>query len=121
MRCCKVLVTEWIEGAQLARSPPEVISALTAVGVDCFLTQLLHVGFFHSDPHPGNLLVDGQGRLVLIDFGLCAEIAQFDSRQLTSALVHLMRGEVEALVEDAVRRPPSAPALSPRSGPSPKP
>ena len=98
----KVLVTEWIEGEQLARSPPEVISALTAVGVDCFLTQLLHVGFFHSDPHPGNLLVDQHGRLVLIDFGLCAEIAQFDARQLTSALVHLMRGEVEALVEDAV-------------------
>ena len=89
----KVLVTEWIEGEQLARSPPEVISALTAVGVDCFLTQLLHVGFFHSDPHPGNMLVDQQGRLVLIDFGLCAEIAQFDARQLTSALVHLMRNE----------------------------
>ena len=89
----KVLVTEWIEGEQLARSPPEVISALTAVGVDCFLTQLLHVGFFHSDPHPGNLLVDRQGRLVLIDFGLCAEIAQFDARQLTSAIVHLTRGE----------------------------
>ena len=60
------------------------------------------MGFFHSDPHPGNLLVDSQDRLVLIDFGLCAEIAQFDARQLTSAIVHLMRGEVEALVEDAV-------------------
>ena len=98
----KVLVTEWIEGEQLARSPPEVISALTAVGVDCFLTQLLHVGFFHSDPHPGNLLVDRQGRLVLIDFGLCAHIDAFDSRHLTSAFVNLMRGDVDGLVDDAI-------------------
>jgi predicted unusual protein kinase regulating ubiquinone biosynthesis (AarF/ABC1/UbiB family) len=34
-----------------------------------FLMQLLDTGFFHSDPHPGNLLVDQQGRLTLIDFG----------------------------------------------------
>ena len=44
-----------------------------------------------------SLAVEGapacDGRLALIDFGLCAEIAQFDARQLTSALVHLMRGE----------------------------
>ena len=60
------------------------------------------MGFFHSDPHPGNLLVDRAGRLVLIDFGLCAEIAAFDSRQLTSAIVHLMRADVPRLVEDGV-------------------
>jgi len=98
----KVIATEWIDGVQLAKSPPDVIQRLTAVGVDCFLQQLLVVGFFHSDPHPGNLLVDEQGRLVLIDFGLCAEIAAFDSRQLTSAIVHLMRADVEALIEDGV-------------------
>ena len=34
-----------------------------------FLMQLLDMGFFHSDPHPGNLLVDQDGRLTLIDFG----------------------------------------------------
>jgi aarF domain-containing kinase len=48
------------------------------------------------------LLVDARGRLVLIDFGLCAEIDRFDSNALTSAIVNLMRGDVEGLVEDAV-------------------
>ena len=98
----KVLATEWINGEQLAKSPPEVINRLIPTGVACFLAQLLDVGFFHSDPHPGNLLVDEKGRLVLIDFGLCAEIEAFDTRHLTSAIVHLMRGDVDALVEDAV-------------------
>ena len=50
----------------------------------------------------GNLLVDSQGRLVLIDFGLCAEIAAFDTRHLTSAIVNLMRGNVAGLVNDAI-------------------
>ena len=49
-----MLATEWIEGEQLARSPPEVINRLIATGVDCFISQLLDVGFFHSDPHPGD-------------------------------------------------------------------
>lgn len=98
----KVLATEWIDGPQLAKSTPEVINKLISTGVDCFISQLLDIGFFHSDPHPGNLLVDARGRLVLIDFGLCAEIDAFDSRSLTSAIVHLMRGDVSALVDDAI-------------------
>jgi len=98
----KVLVTEWIEGEQLAKSSPAVINRLITTGVDCFLTQLLRVSFFHSDPHPGNLLVDAEERLVLIDFGLCAHIDSLDSRAITSAIVNLMRGHVEGLVDDAI-------------------
>jgi predicted unusual protein kinase regulating ubiquinone biosynthesis (AarF/ABC1/UbiB family) len=55
-----------------------------------------------SDPHPGNLLVDTKGRLVLIDFGLCAEIQQLDTHGMTSAIMHLIKGDVPALVDDAV-------------------
>ena len=55
-------MTEWIEGAQLAKSPAEVINRLIPVGVECFLIQLLETGFFHADPHPGNLLVTPEGR-----------------------------------------------------------
>ena len=40
----KVLVSEWIEGKQLAKSEPDVINRLTPVGVECFLTQLLETG-----------------------------------------------------------------------------
>jgi len=53
----KVLVSEWVDGTQLAKSSPEVINRLVPVGVECFLSQLLVLKYFHSDPHPGNLLV----------------------------------------------------------------
>ena len=36
--------------------------------------QLLETGFFHADPHPGNLLVNQAGQLALIDFGLMADV-----------------------------------------------
>lgn len=98
----KAIATEWIEGIQLAKSPPDVIRKLVPAGVDCFLAQLLKHGFFHSDPHPGNLLVDTEGKLVLIDFGLCAEVDAMDSAAMTKALVDLMRGDVEGLLDDAV-------------------
>jgi len=98
----KVLVTEWIEGTKLAASPPSVINKLIPVGVECFLIQLLDTGFFHADPHPGNLLVTTEGKLALIDFGLMADIPLQDTRTMTKTVVHLMQGDVPGLVEDAI-------------------
>jgi len=99
----KVLVTEWIEGEQLAKSSPDVINRLIPVGVECFLIQLLETGFFHADPHPGNLLVTQDGRLALIDFGLMADVPIQDTTTMTMTIVHLMQGDVPGLVEDAVQ------------------
>merc|ERR1712241_695571 len=99
----KVLVSEWIEGAQLAKSAPDVINRLIPVGVECFLIQLLETGFFHADPHPGNLLVTPEGRLALIDFGLMADVPIQDTKTMTKTIVHLMQGDVPGLVEDAIQ------------------
>ena len=116
----KVLVTEWIEGSKLSPSPATVINRLIPVGVECFLIQLLDTGFFHADPHPGNLLVTTEGKLAIIDFGninppgvlnrkylillpgLMADVPIQDTRTMTKTIVHLMQGDVPGLVEDAI-------------------
>lgn len=43
---------------------------MLAAGVICYLKQLLDTGFFHADPHPGNLIRTPDGRLAILDFGL---------------------------------------------------
>ena len=52
----RILVTEWVDGVKLTDAPKDEIAALVQIGQETFLTQLLEVGFFHCDPHPGNLL-----------------------------------------------------------------
>ena len=47
---------EWVTGVKLIGLPPEEIRRLVVTGQEAFLTQLLEMGFFHGDPHPGNLL-----------------------------------------------------------------
>ena len=98
----KVIVSEWVDGNKLASSSPDVIERLTKVGLECFLNQLLVTGHFHADPHPGNLLVTEDGKLALIDFGLCAHVPMPDTKTLTLAIVHLMQKDINGLILDAI-------------------
>lgn len=76
----RVLTMELIEGEKI-----NARERLAALGIDvsdrvawatrAFLHQMFRERFFHCDPHPGNLLVDRAGRVVLIDFGMHEEIA----------------------------------------------
>lgn len=74
----KVLVSEFAEGVRVTDvaalrgfglDPRDVAARLT----DVFCQMILVHGFFHGDPHPGNILVQRDGRLVLLDFGLAKE------------------------------------------------
>ncbi len=49
----KVLTMKWVDGIKLANANVDDVQKLIPVGVELFLTQLLDIGFFHSDPHPG--------------------------------------------------------------------
>ena len=102
LRSRKVIATDWVDGDQLCRATKAEIKRLVPLGVELFVWQLLDLGTYHCDPHPGNLLVDARGRLALIDFGLCTQI-DYDSREaLAKAVVHLIEGAVPALIDDAV-------------------
>jgi len=94
----RVLTSEWIDGIRLSDAPNETIARLIPLGVELFLTQLLDLGKFHSDPHFGNLLVTSKGTLCLLDFGLCADIDDQSRMAMTAAIVHLLSGDFEALV-----------------------
>lgn len=50
------------------------------------------------DPHPGNLLVNQDGKLCLIDFGLCADVDERAKNALTQAIVHLITQDFDSLI-----------------------
>lgn len=104
----RVLTMEWITGTKLTQ--PEAIRAqgidatyLIDVGVQCSLRQLLENGFFHADPHPGNLLATPEGKLAYLDFGMMSEVKPPQRYGLIEAIVHLVNRDFEALAQDYVK------------------
>jgi len=51
-------------------------SAIAELGANSYLKQLIQFGFFHADPHPGNLAVDSDGSLIFYDFGMMGMISE---------------------------------------------
>ena len=87
-----VLCMEFIDGIKVTDKTellhnninPVVISE---VGLRLFVSQILDYGFFHADPHAGNILVKKDGRVVFIDFGAVGKIQPNDKEILESLIV----------------------------------
>jgi predicted unusual protein kinase regulating ubiquinone biosynthesis (AarF/ABC1/UbiB family) len=103
----RVLTMEWIDGKKLTNleavrqigiDPDDMVQ----VGVNCSLQQLLEHGFFHADPHPGNLLALADGRLAYLDFGMMSEVSREARTGLIQAVVHLVNRDFGALSKDFV-------------------
>ena len=105
----RILVSEWIDGKKLSDCTTEVIADVTPAAQEAFLVQLFDAGFFHADPHPGNLLVPNDpsqynnAKVVLIDCGLMATIDEEDRDNMISAVIHLANKNYAALVDDFVK------------------
>jgi len=103
----RVLTMEWIEGIKLTQvkevkalglDPEDMIN----VGVNCSLEQLLEHGYFHADPHPGNLLALADGRIAYLDFGMMSEVQRSARTGLIQAVVHLVNKDFDKLAKDFV-------------------
>jgi predicted unusual protein kinase regulating ubiquinone biosynthesis (AarF/ABC1/UbiB family) len=102
-----VLTLEWINGFKLTdldkvRESNLSESNLIEVGVTAGLKQLLEFGFFHADPHPGNLFAMPNGQMAYIDFGMMDQLTEEMKESLVDALVHLINQDYEALALDFV-------------------
>lgn len=103
-----VLTLEWIHGIKLTRTDCMLAAgvdpdALIRVGVISSLRQLLEFGFFHADPHPGNLFATADGRMAYIDFGMMDQLEEQTKEYIVDALVHLVNKDYAQLAADFVK------------------
>ena len=102
-----VLTLEWIDGYKLndlesIKAAGLDLDELIRIGVTSGLRQLLEHGFFHADPHPGNLFATPEGQMAYIDFGMMDQLDEITKETLTSAVVELINKDYQALANDFV-------------------
>ncbi|KAL7541821.1 hypothetical protein ACHAXR_012555 [Thalassiosira sp. AJA248-18] len=98
----RVHVAEWIDGEKLSQSNEDNVSALVNLGVITYLTQLLEFGFFHADPHPGNMMRTKDGKLCILDFGLMTEVTDNQKYGMVEAIVHLLNRDYSEIGQDFI-------------------
>lgn len=96
-----VLVMERINGRPVDAPAltPEAAHELARIGATSLFHQVLIAGFFHADPHAGNVLVTADGRLCFLDWGLAGHL----TRRLRHALADLFLAAVEQDAERIVQ------------------
>jgi len=98
----KVLVQEHIDGVKISNIAmmakngiaPEVIAQN---GADIILKQILINGFFHADPHPGNIFVKENNLIIPIDFGMVGRIDPRLKEELTNGLIGVVKRDPEII------------------------
>jgi ubiquinone biosynthesis protein len=101
----RVLTTEYIVGRALrdvASLPAEDRYRIAANLYKAFLKQIFEDGFFHGDPHPGNLLFLGNGTIYLLDCGIVGRVSQERLAGLGSIFLAIMERDVEALLDECI-------------------
>ncbi len=103
----RVLTLEWINGFKLTDT--ERIQAagvdtdsVIEIGVTAGLRQLLEHGFFHADPHPGNLFAMPDGRMAFIDFGMMDQLEEYTKETIASSVVDLINKDYASLAVNFV-------------------
>jgi ubiquinone biosynthesis protein len=104
----RVLTMEYVRGTKITD-----LSPLARIDLDgcalaedlckAYLDQILIDGFFHADPHPGNLLVTDDGRLALLDLGMVARIDPKLQEQLLKLILAVTEGRGHEAAQVAVQ------------------
>jgi predicted unusual protein kinase regulating ubiquinone biosynthesis (AarF/ABC1/UbiB family) len=116
----KVLTLEFIRGTKVLDVEGLRARRISAVKVNrllvrTYLKQLLEDGFFHADPHPGNLLVMDTGHLAFFDFGMVGRITPRLQSQMIDAFFHVVGRDVHGLGQDIINLNFLKPGVNPET------
>ena len=97
----RVIVLDFVEGGRIDRLAvsDDEAKRITAVLIEMYVQMMLIDGLFHADPHPGNLLVAADGRLVLLDFGMVVRVNPETRLHLIRTVLAAVRQDGDGIVE----------------------
>jgi len=103
----KVLTMEFINGTKVTDLDEQASRGIDPAKVNrllikTYLKQLLEDGFFHADPHPGNLLVMDDGRLAFFDFGMVGRITPELQSKMIDAFFHVVGKDPAGIAQDLI-------------------
>jgi len=78
------------------------LEGVIQTGICAYLKQLLLDGFFQSDPHPGNMAVDGKGELIFYDFGTMAEVKTVAKEQMVQTFFAILRKDANQVLQTLI-------------------
>ncbi len=98
----KILVLEYISGCKITDVRQQRAwgidpRATAEKGMDIYLTQFFEYGFFHADPHPGNVLVRKDGVICLIDFGIVGKLMKRDKYAFSGILLSMAQQDARSM------------------------
>ena len=112
----RVLVMEFMVGTRIDRLDPATVDVQSVVQtlVELYIQMELIDGLFHADPHPGNLMLDANGRIVLLDFGAVVRVPLSQRRALVHTSIAAIRRDAEGVARGFAELGLLAPDTDPR-------
>lgn len=112
----RVLVLEFVEGTRVDRLAAGGVDASRLAGLvmEVYVQMMLVDGLFHADPHPGNLMLTADGRLVLLDFGMMVRVAPELRMKLIRTVFASIRRDAAAVADGFRALGVFAPGADPR-------
>ncbi|MGD8701753.1 MAG: AarF/UbiB family protein [Desulfosarcina sp.] len=102
----EVVVMDYVQGARyvkMAAGSQHDRRRIAAQGLAAATKQILDDGFFHADPHPGNLLINEKMNLCIIDWGMVGRLTERDRFELTDLMRAIVDKDSEALMHSVLR------------------
>lgn len=103
----RVLTMEYMPGIKVNdRRSLEAIGInpkdINHIGICAYMKQLLQDGYFQADPHPGNMAVRSDGKLIFYDFGMMAEVQAINKNQMVQTFFAVLRKDTDQVVQTLV-------------------
>lgn len=112
-----VLTMQEVQGSLLSTVDPEQLSrsdrrTIVANGTDAVFKQCLRFGFFHADPHPGNIILLPGGKLCFIDCGMTGQLDRKTTEQLINLVSGVVKGDIDRLCRVVIELTDVDPAVT---------